>query len=530
MIMRKTILLTLSLFMGLLTTNAQEWTWDYVNYRGAFPVTDNTTATDWTYGWTNWDPQNTEYPTPSMILSSDITVNTTIGGVVELQNKVYVRNGAVLTIQPGTIIRGDASTQATLIVTKGSKIIAQGTQNQPIVFTSNQPVGERAEGDWGGLVILGNAINNQPGGIANIEGIPASLDTEYGGTDNNDNSGILEYVRVEFCGIALEPNKEINGITFGSVGSGTYVNNVQVSYSGDDSFEWFGGTVNCKHLIAYSGIDDDFDTDFGYRGKVQFVLSIRNKYMYDAVGDSNAFESDNDGQGSANEPLTSPVFSNVTLVGPFGDDVTETLPNGETFEKAFRLRRNTSTSVFNSLVTGWEKGVSIEGTSTQVNVTNGDLVFANNILADLPVGSNCVSGTEDFYNSFFGVNNNDSTITIEQIDWVNLFVDLGLTPDARLSESNSPALGADFTHPLLSNPVVIGVDNKTTSNFTIYPNPTSEFLNVVSPNRTPIFVMNQVGQRVYEDYAPTTINLSNFEDGIYFIQTSNDVQKFVIQK
>jgi hypothetical protein len=308
------------------------------------------------------------------------------------------------------------------------------------------------------------------------------------------------------------------------------VNNLQVSYSGDDSFEWFGGTVNCKHLIAYSGIDDDFDTDFGFRGKVQFVLSIRNKYMYDAVGDSNSFESDNDGQGSANEPLTSPVFSNVTLVGPFGDDVTETLPNGETFEKAFRLRRNTSTSVFNSLVTGWEKGVSIEGTSTQVNVTNGDLVFANNILADLPVGSNCVSGTEDFYNSFFGVNNNDSTTTIEQIDWVNLFVDLGLTPDARLSESNSPALGADFTHPLLSNPVVIGVEDEPTSNFTIYPNPTSDFLNVVSPNRTPIFVMNQVGQRVYEDYAPTTINLSNFEDGIYFIQTSNDVQKFVIQK
>ena len=182
------------------------------------------------------------------------------------------------------------------------------------------------------------------------------------------------------------------------------------------------------------------------------------------------------------------------------------------------------------MVTGWEKGVSIEGTSTQVNVTNGDLVFANNILADLPVGSNCVSGTEDFYNSFFGVNNNDSTTTIEQIDWVNLFVDLGLTPDARLSESNSPALGADFTHPLLSNPVVIGVEDEPTSNFTIYPNPTSEFLNVVSPNRTPIFVMNQVGQRVYEDYAPTTINLSNFEDGIYFIQTSNDVQKFVIQK
>ena len=221
----------------------------------------------------------------------------------------------------------------------------------------------------------------------------------------------------------------------------------------------------------------------------------------------------------------------MTLVGPFGDD--QILPKNEIpdfFQKAFRLRRNTSTSIFNSLVSGWEKGVSIEGTSTQVNVQTGNLVFAHNILADLPIGSNCVSGTEDFYNTFFGVNYNDSLTTIEQIDWVDLFVDLGLTPDGRLSESNSPALGADFTHPLLANPIVIGVEDQNEVSLNVYPNPTSDYLVVTSPKRTPIVITNQVGQRVYEDFAPVTINTTNFSNGIYFVQTSGDVQKVVINK
>ncbi len=268
--------------------NAQTF-WTGTNYKGAFPVTDGTPSTDWTNSWSNFDPENTNYPSTTTIINSDITQNTTLSGVVLLENKVYVTNNSVLTILPGTIIRGDYSTQGTLIITKGSKIIADGTSSSPIVFTSNEDIGNRAEGDWGGLVILGNAVNNQPGGVANIEGIAPTSNTQYGGQNDQDNSGILRYVRIEFPGIPLEPNKEINGVTFGSVGSGTIVDYVQVSFSGDDSFEWFGGTVNCKHLIAYKGIDDDFDTDFGYRGKVQFGLSIRDNTRYDAPGDSNCF-------------------------------------------------------------------------------------------------------------------------------------------------------------------------------------------------------------------------------------------------
>jgi hypothetical protein len=239
------------------------------------------------------------------------------------------------------------------------------------------------------LVILGLAKNNQPGGVVNIEGIPPTTDTQHGGNFDTDNSGVLQYVRVEFAGIPLEPNKEINGITFGSVGSGTTVNHCQVSFCGDDSYEWFGGTVNCKYLIAYRGLDDDFDTDFGYRGKVQFGLSIRDKDLSDAAGDSNSFECDNDATGSTAQPKTRPIFSNMTLVGPKGNG-SISLPVGEKFEKAFRLRRNTATSCFNSLVVGWEKGLSIEGTAVVANVNGDTLVFSNNSLTNFTNGTNTI--------------------------------------------------------------------------------------------------------------------------------------------
>lgn len=442
---------------------AQEAFWDVVDYKGAFPVTDGTAATDWTNGWSNFDPENTVYPANTTTVSADITTNTTWSGTVLLQNKVYVKNNATLTIQPGTVIRGDKATQGTLIITRGAKINANGTASQPIVFTSNQAAGARNEGDWGGLVILGLARNNQPGGVANIEGIAPTTDTQFGGNFDTDNSGTLRYVRIEFGGIPLEPNKEINGITFGSVGSGTTVDYVQVSFSGDDSFEWFGGTVNCKHLIAYRGLDDDFDTDFGFRGRVQFGLIIRDKDLSDAPGDSNAFESDNDATGSTAQPKTMPIFSNITIVGPKGNGSTA-LPTGEKFEKAFRLRRNTSTSVLNSIITGWEKGLSIEGDAVVNNVNGDSLVFVSNITTNFATPTWSTSNTSTvfnantalpsnaaFYGSFWGADGNDSTATLAQVNWVNMFPALGVTPDARLATGSVAATGANFVHPKFYN-------------------------------------------------------------------------------
>ncbi len=435
--------------------SAQDAFWTPTNYKGAFPVTDGTPATDWTAGWSNFDPENTVYSTAyTATVSANITTNTTWSGVILLQNKVYVRNNATLTIAPGTIIRCDKATQATLIITRGAKINAAGTASNPIVFTSGEEVGNRAEGDWGGLVILGLAKNNQPGGVASIEGLVPSTDTQFGGAFDNDNSGVLQYVRVEFPGIPLEPNKELNGITFGSVGSGTTVDHLQVSFSGDDSYEWFGGTVNCKNLIVYRGLDDDFDTDFGYRGKIQFGLAIRDKDLSDAPGDSNCFETDNDANGTPAQPKTAPIFSNITIVGPKGDGTT-VLPAGEKFEKAFRLRRNTATSCFNSLVTGWEKGLSMEGAAVVNNVNGDTLVFANNILTNFASNTNLINntlgtppvsdGTTDaWYLSWWSANGNDTTTTLAQVNWVNLFPALGNTPDARLNNGSVAASGASF--------------------------------------------------------------------------------------
>lgn len=293
-----------------------------------------------------------------------------------MRGKVYVTNSATLTIQPGTIIVGDTITKGTLLVTKGSKIHAVGTPTCPIVFTSPKAANKKNRGDWGGVIILGKATVNQPGGIGNIEGLPPSPLTEYGGgatPNDNDNSGELQYVRIEFAGVALAPNNEINGLTMGGVGRGTTIDFVQVSFANDDSFEWFGGTVNAKHLIAFRGLDDDFDTDNGYSGKVQFAISVRDPLVADVSG-SNGFESDNDANGSSNLPQTRAVFSNLTVVA--GSD-SATAPN---FRNGAQIRRNSHLYIYNSIIMGWPTGILVDGTATNSNVQL-DTMVQNNIIA-----------------------------------------------------------------------------------------------------------------------------------------------------
>lgn len=162
----------------------------------------------------------------------------------KLRGWVYIEDGSTITIPAGTVIRGDKQTQAALIIERGGQIFARGTASKPIVFTSEEAPGNRRPGDWGGLILCGRASNNK--GEQQIEGGPRSY---HGGGSNpvdTDNSGVLSYVRVEFAGFPFQTDKEINGITFGSVGSGTTVDHLQVSYSNDDSFEWFGGSVSCQ--------------------------------------------------------------------------------------------------------------------------------------------------------------------------------------------------------------------------------------------------------------------------------------------
>jgi hypothetical protein len=292
-----------------------------------------------------------------------------------LQGFVYVESGATLTIEPGTIIKGDKATKATLIVKPGGKIIAEGTVSKPIVFTSNQVKGSRNYGDWGGIIILGkDKVNKTP---ATIEGENIST---FGGDATTDNSGILKYVRIEFGGIAFETDKEINGLTMGGVGSGTVIDYIQVSMNGDDGYEWFGGSVNAKHLISYKNLDDDFDTDWGYSGKVQYGLSFRDPKVADqcSCSDSNGFESDNDASGSAATPQTSAMFANMSVI------IGEGTPDAK-FRSGYRIRRNSAISIYNSLVAGAfpKGGLELGDAATQKNFIDGKNEFKGLIFAGM---------------------------------------------------------------------------------------------------------------------------------------------------
>ncbi len=372
-----------------------------------------------------------------VVISGDITSdqNWTKDNTYLLSGFVRIKSGATVTIQAGTTIYGENSSQGSLIVQPGGKLMADGNENEPIIFTSefNKPESttEPTYGDWGGIILLGNAPINVTGGTASIEG-PGD---QYGGTDPEDNSGIMRYVRIEYPGIAFSLNNEINGLTFGGVGRGTIIDYVQVSYSGDDSYEWFGGTVNCKHLIAYRGWDDDFDTDFGYSGKLQYLVGLRDPEIADQSG-SNGFESDNDGSGSTNDPRTSPTWWNVTLVGPLA--TTSSTVNSQ-FKRGMHLRRSSQNKINNAMVLGYPLGILIDGVNTTTDAQNGVLYVKNTIVAGVlgkVIDSTSSNGTFNPDN-FFSSNNNRSFATTAE---VNLTAPFDLNNPNFLPNSSSPVL------------------------------------------------------------------------------------------
>jgi hypothetical protein len=401
--------------------------------------------------------------TENTILEGRITANRTLKAdyVYKLRGLVYVTNGAVLTIEPGTKIVGEKGKNGGLIITRSCRIIADGTAAKPIVFTSEEANPQR--GDWAGVVLLGNAPTNASfngqqgvgeieGGINNSDGLGL-----YGlGASSNpaDNSGILRYVRIEYAGYAFLPDKEINGLTFGGVGNGTIIDYVQVSYANDDSFEWFGGTVNCSHLISYKTLDDDFDTDNGFSGKVQFGIAIRDSSIAD-ISKSEAFESDNDANGSQLLPQTKAVFSNMTVIGP---QATSSNVGNSLFLAAAQIRRNSSLSIFNSIFMGWPKGLLIDaskGYPTDNNFATG-LNVQNTIIGGCatpvtyaasttsPTGATNASILNWFNTAGFG-----NTILAANED-VKLVAPYNYSNPDLTPQPGSPALtGAAFSHSYL---------------------------------------------------------------------------------
>lgn len=346
----------------------------------------------------------------------EITTNTTwtSNNIYLLDGFVYVNSGVTLTIQPGTIIKGSLANKGALIVRQGGQLIADGTAAQPIVFTSAQPAGQRQPGDWGGVILVGRAPTNLPA-VTNVEG---GVVATFGGPSANlpnDNSGILRYVRIEFPGVAFLPNSEINGLTLCGVGAGTTIDHVQVTGSGDDSFEWFGGTVNAKYLVALAGVDDDFDTDNGFSGRVQYGISVRNPTRGDIAtgGVSNGFESDNDATGTNNTPQTSAVFTNMSIFMPTTPAAATPFANSD----AALIRRNSAQSIFNSVFAGRPFGLQLNSGSsgnTLNNAQTGLLAFQNNVVAGYsPRAARATGGALAGFsiNAFVGTGN-DTTRTV----------------------------------------------------------------------------------------------------------------------
>jgi hypothetical protein len=371
-----------------------------------------------------------------------------------IKGQVFVRSGKVLTIDPGTIIFGDKATKGTLIIDRGGKLMAEGTASEPIVMTSVAKAGERDKGDWGGLVILGNAPQNQPDPA--IEGItPAAY---FGGTDNNDNSGIYKYLRVEFAGIELTPNNETNSITMGGVGSGTTMEYCQVSFGGDDGFEWFGGSVNGKYLVSFGSWDDCFDVDYGYTGKVQFGVTVRYPSFADQSG-SNFFECDNGPNDDVTSLITTGTFSNFTCIGP---KLTNSQSINANYQHAMDLRRRTAVTIANSVFVGMPRGIRMNQQSVYDNYNAGTGVLTNNIMA-APSTTYTGSGgavTADV-EAYWLANNTINTST----DFATVLSDLGINSNvffgANVLEAynSNPSFavtsgqlttGAAFTNPKLS--------------------------------------------------------------------------------
>ena len=575
--------------IGLLLTAAAGFTMSataqFIEQVGFVGALENNASKDWTKGWANWNPKTTVYgvATDSTTLS-DASGKKVISGTVTLNaSTIYllksfciVPSGAKLVVPAGTIIRGMADANAspkmyaTIIVERGGMIELNGTSSSPVILTSNKAVGSRERGDWGGLVLSGKAVNNQ-GADVQLEGFSnVAFDNtlgKHGGTDDGDNSGTITYTRVEFAGYAFEPNKEINGVTFGSVGNKTVVNGMQVSYSGDDAYEWFGGTVNAKHLIAFKTTDDDFDTDFGFRGAVQFGIAYRDSSYFDlswnapsGSSTSETFESDNDASGSGLKPYTAALFSNITCIGPIGEgqkysNLSKTAQSA--FRRGARIRRNSRLSIINSIFTGYRNFVMFDGDSVLVAAgvkPNGTVTETSNLFRNNYIVNTASAATAGVTNS--GLAEVDSKNTPAGLDaWLrlaangnsiddvtngkgNVLVDIQ-NNDFRIIAGKATSTMANFNNSVVD---LFGKFNAVNNisevtGVSVYPNPAVNEINVdfnsnIAFNGT-VKIMDLSGKTLIqksinalEGLNNVSFETSNVSNGIYLVVMSSNKGQF----
>jgi hypothetical protein len=371
-------------------------------------------------------------PLPQVVINDNITADTTWTPdneyVLGYQKQIFVKNGATLTIEPGTTVLGDAS--SVLTVTRGSKLNAVGTRERPIVFTSKQPAGQKTAGFWGGLIILGRApINvNGPGMDAVFEAFTSSAeDGKFGGTDPDDSSGALRYIRLEFGGFAYATDREFNNITLCGVGAGTVIDYVQTHHGRDDGIELFGGTVNIKHIVSSQNEDDGFDTDNGWQGKAQFIIVQALSPL--GSDPSNGYESDNHANSTSykTDPRTNPTVYNATLIGK--KDYTA----GSSFAAIFR--RGTGGNYYNHLFMNFPQGIEVRDQATMDQIADGNLFVKNSIFFDNAGGGN-FPATPSMPLDF------PERMIFMDASWSNREVDPGMPTDAFSLTSPKFALGA----------------------------------------------------------------------------------------
>jgi len=540
---------------------------------------------DWTKGWANWNPEQTDYP--SVTETTTLNAAATGTGKIEITGTtvldktkvylltgiVYIRNGGSLTIPAGTIIRSEGDPTSTpanwsvIVVQRGGKIFANGTKAAPIVFTSNKAKGSRKPGDWGGIIMLGKALNNQPGGQtgctqcakgeAIIEGPFGYPDGVHGGSDNTDNSGVIAFTRIEFPGLVFSANNEINGLTLGSIGDNTTLRNIQVSFSNDDSYEWFGGTVNSKYLIAFKGTDDDFDTDFGYSGNNQFGIGFRDSIRFDPTwsatsggSTSEGFESDNDATGTISRPKTKAIFCNYTMVGPYAAGETFSQHSATVkgaYRRGARIRRNSSLSIMNSIFMGYRNGIMLDGSATEgnANVASGptaddSLMVRNNIFLGLvatPTATatglvEVASGRDTgLVSKWLRASSN----RINPVAWSagTLLVDPNnyTNPDFRPITNSVALTGADFENNKLKNYELSLKSINNNGSVKVYPNPSNGIanveLNLLNNTSLSISVVGIDGKivRTLNDTFSAGQSIVTFEglsQGMYIVKVANN--------
>jgi hypothetical protein len=413
-------------------------------------------------------------------ITTDITADRTLYAdtVYTLKGFIHVTNGKTLTVQPGTKIQGDFNTLgSSLIVMRGAKIQAVGTAALPIVFTSSRPIGNRQPGDWGGLVLVGNAPSNRSGNVI-IEGSGTdgtqvvggkNYEVTYsGGTTATDNSGTLQYVRVEFAGFAPSLNNEFNGFTFAAIGSGTRASYLQTMAPLDDSYEFFGGGFDLDHLVAFETADDILDMSEGFVGRIQYVIGYNSVQLTPRTGagfyatDLEGIENDGcNGSGCDNgfnqQPLTIPLVANVTLVG-CGDQAC--VGSGGGF--GMMLRRGTGGYYINSVFARFPAaGISLRDPETFLRAANAavpdlatsDLIVRNDYFAETPVLFQANTATPA---TQFSLDAAGNSLTLNTNAAASLFVALP-------AKASVPAgIDAfDFT-PAASSPIATGGMNSFT--------------------------------------------------------------------